>query len=132
MGGAIIFVLFLYPIYFKNVINLEAHSYELKNRRNHSTSTAKHFSMMQFLDKYHNYPDACRDTKIQLRFPMYGSVNTAIIRFISWQVQYSNFLIYPSSKLSWVFSALLFHKVESVELLWLYIWVLTKVRYVYS
>lgn len=40
-----------------------------KNKRNHSTSTAKYFNMMQFLDKYHNNPDACRDTMIQLRFP---------------------------------------------------------------
>lgn len=40
-----------------------------KNRWNYSTSTAKHFNMMQFLDKYHDHPDACRDTMIQLRFP---------------------------------------------------------------
>lgn len=40
-----------------------------KNRVNYSTSTAKHFNMMRFLDKYHNHPDACRDTMIQLRFP---------------------------------------------------------------
>lgn len=39
-----------------------------KNRRNHSTSTAKYFSMIRFLDKYHNHSDAYRDTMIQLRF----------------------------------------------------------------
>lgn len=43
-----------------------------KNRWNYSTSIAKHFNMMQFLDKYYNYLDACRDIMIQLRIPMYA------------------------------------------------------------
>lgn len=45
-----------------------------KNRRNYSTSTAKCFNMMQFLDKYHNHPDACRGTMIQFCFLMVGNV----------------------------------------------------------
>ena len=40
-----------------------------KNKRNHSTSTAKYFNMTQFLDLYHNNPENCINTMIKLRFP---------------------------------------------------------------
>ncbi len=64
-----------------------------KNRQNYSTSTAKHFNMMRFLDKYFNHLDTCRDTMIQLRFSnglkcadcgcTECSVNAALIRLMS-------------------------------------------------
>lgn len=40
----------------------------MKNRRNHS-STAKHFNMIQFHDKYYSDFETNHDTIIQLRFP---------------------------------------------------------------
>ena len=40
-----------------------------KNHRNHSTSTAKHFNMIQFLEKYYNNPEEQRKTLIKMRFP---------------------------------------------------------------
>ncbi|MEJ8737281.1 transposase [Erysipelotrichaceae bacterium HCN-30851] len=40
-----------------------------KNHRNHSTSTAKHFNMIQFLEKYYNNPVEQRNTLIKMRFP---------------------------------------------------------------